>query len=267
MYFSIEMSKFELNGRMLSRETYELSKYSKEKVHPQTERTLTNAVKLDRLSEADKKLVEDARTLFSHKARNLYIFEGIGEMYVDTIRKAVIGFMERTGTTQPPLVIVDYVQILRHRDKYIDGQDKQKLDKNLFELKKLSNRHGLPLVCISSLNRDSYKNLKRITKTAFKESGAVEYTADTLIGMQLEKLAKNKELTEDQIEDETNKQNRELDMVILKNRHGQSAIHDHFVYNTWFNDFSEVPGFARYPSKTDEPSPTERKKALESFDD
>lgn len=251
LYFSIEMSSFELKGRLLSRETYLLSQDNHEHGHAQTERTLTNWSKYNQLSETDKQLVEKARTLFEHQARNLYIFENINEITAETIQKEVINFMVRTGSSEPPLVIVDYLQILHHKDKFVDANDKLKMDRNLFFFKKLSNKFRVPIVCISSFNRDAYKEYKRLQKTSFKDSGNVEYTSDVLIGMQLEKLFRNKQITQEQAEDELNSQIREIDLVILKNRHGQSSIHDHFVYHTWFNDFSEVIGLDRYPKETD----------------
>lgn len=251
LYFSIEMSKYELIGRMISRVTYQLAQGSKGMVHAQTERTLTTYDKVNRLDNNDQELVNQAKQLFRHQARNLYLFENIGEVYAETIQKEVNNFMTRTGTSQPPVVIVDYIQILRSTDKFIDSNDKLKLDKNMFFFKKLSNDMRLPIILISSFNRDAYKNWTRITMTSFKESGSVEYTSDVLIGMQLERLAKNGTLTPEQASEELSNDVREIDLIILKNRHGKRDVHTHFNYHTWFNDFVEVPGFDRYPQKGD----------------
>lgn len=248
-YFSIEMSKFQMTGRMLSRETYLLAQDKREPGHAQTGRTLTNYYQVSQLSEPDRQLVEKAKIKFRQKAKNLYLFENIGEIYPETIRNTILTVISRTGNSQPPVIIIDYVQILRSRDKYIDGNDKLKLDKNLFFFKKLSNEYRLPIVLISSLNRDSYKDYKRITMTSFKESGSVEYTSDVLIGMQLEKLARDGSMTQEQASAELSNDVREIDLIVLKNRDGKRDTHSHFVYNTLFNDFREVPGFNRYPVK------------------
>ena len=249
LYFSVEMSKFELTGRLLSKTTYLLANSKKGLGHAQTERSLTTYSKLKTLDSKDQKLIQDSKVLFGHQARNLYLFENIGEIYAETIQSEIINFMTRTGTTQPPVIIVDYIQIIRSRDKFIDANDKLKLDKNLFFFKKMSNDMRLPIVLISSLNRDAYKKWSRITTTSFKESGSIEYTSDVLIGMQLEKLAKDGKLTPEQASEELSKEVREIDLIILKNRHGKRDVHTHFHYHTWFNDFSEVPGFERYPKK------------------
>ena len=250
LFFSVEMSKFELTGRLLSKETYLLSRSEKDG-HAQTERSLTTFDKQNRLDMTDKAIIEKAKTLFRHHARNLYLFENIGEIYPETIKNEVINFMTRTGNAQPPVVIVDYIQILRSMDRFIDTNDKLKIDKALFFFKKLSNDKRLPVVLISSLNRDSYKNWSRITMTAFKSTGNIEYTSDVLIGMQLEKLARDGEITPEQASEELSKDIREIDLVILKNRHGKRDVHTHFKYHTWFNDFVEVQGFDRYSSKTE----------------
>ena len=132
LYFSVEMSKFELIGRMLSRLAFKLSQVSKKPSHAQTERSLTTFRTVDGLSDIDKEIVWKSKELFTHYARNLYLYENIGEVYAETIQKEVVDFMTRTGKTQPPVVIVDYLQIIRSKDKFIDSNDKLKLDKNLF---------------------------------------------------------------------------------------------------------------------------------------
>ena len=62
--------------------------------------------------------------------------------------------------------------------------DKQNVDRAVFELKRLSRTYKIPVIAISSLNRGSYSS--DICMAAFKESGAIEYSSDVLIGLQLE---------------------------------------------------------------------------------
>ena len=56
-------------------------------------------------------------------------------------------------------------------------------------------------------------------------------------------------MTPEQASAELSKDVREIDLIVLKNRDGKRDTHSHFVYNTLFNDFREVPGFNRYPVK------------------
>ena len=57
------------------------------------------------------------------------------------------------------------------------------MDKAVLELKRISRDFKLPVIAVSSLNRMSYG--QRISMEAFKESGAIEYSSDVLIGLQL----------------------------------------------------------------------------------
>jgi replicative DNA helicase len=66
------------------------------------------------------------------------------------------------------------------------ASDKQNTDKAVFELKRLSRDFKIPIVGISSLNRENYNN--KISMSAFKESGAIEYSSDVLISLQFEAL-------------------------------------------------------------------------------
>ena len=85
-------------------------------------------------------------------------------------------------TGQHPVIIVDYVQILKTPDVRLT--DKQKTDENVVELKRISRDYNVPVIGISSFNRENYT--APVNMTAFKESGALEYTSDVLIGLQYE---------------------------------------------------------------------------------
>jgi replicative DNA helicase len=88
------------------------------------------------------------------------------------------------------------------------------------------------VVVISSLNRASYT--KSITMEAFKESGAIEYGTDVLIGLQIRNRFIYKTgngvstKTESQYhqeaaehyERETSKDIREIELKVIKNRNG-----------------------------------------------
>ena len=68
---------------------------------------------------------------------------------------------------------------------------------------------------------------------AFKESGAVEYSSDTLIGLQLKGAGKKDfDPTE-----EKRKDPRQIELVILKNRQGKVGDKILFEYYPMFNYF------------------------------
>ena len=135
-------------------------------------------------------------------------------------------------TGNKPVIIIDYLQILA---PYSDrASDKQNTDKAVLELKRISRDCKIPVIAISSLNRSNY-NMK-ISMEAFKESGAIEYSSDVLIGLQLEGVGQG------DFDNEQAKRNnpREIELVILKNRNGATGEKVPFDYYTLFNYFKEA---------------------------
>ena len=78
---------------------------------------------------------------------------------------------------------------------------------------------------------------------AFKESGAIEYSTDVLIGLQLKGVG-NKNFDIDQAK---SKNPREVEAVILKNRNGRTGGKTGFDFYAMFNYFAES-GVAPEPS-------------------
>jgi replicative DNA helicase len=70
---------------------------------------------------------------------------------------------------------------------------------------------------------------------AFKESGAIEYSSDVLIGLQLEGAGEdNFNATEEKQRDP-----RRVELVVLKNRNGSTGTKLEYNYYPRFNYFSE----------------------------
>lgn len=78
------------------------------------------------------------------------------------------------------VVFIDYLQIISKISYNIT--DKEHIDIILTKLKSLSSKYKIPIILISSLNRQSYK--EPISLESFKESGSIEYTSDVVIGLQ-----------------------------------------------------------------------------------
>jgi replicative DNA helicase len=80
-----------------------------------------------------------------------------------------------------PVVIVDYVQILRRLDSETSLDKKSVLDKHMETLKAISMEFDIPVLVISSVNRDSYKDGNtKLTLASLKESGDIEYYAEVV---------------------------------------------------------------------------------------
>ena len=80
------------------------------------------------------------------------------------------------------MIVIDYIQILQNPESKHSLTDKQAVDKNVMELKRISRDYDIPVIGISSFNRDNYTS--PVNMASFKESGAVEYSSDVLIGLQ-----------------------------------------------------------------------------------
>ena len=180
--FSLEMSRDELMARSISRHTYlEAMERTGNSQEAKTQLGVRIGKRWKNYSNKELEILESAKNTYRAYASHLYIHEGIGDIGVTRIKDTVESHIRVTGNK--PLVFIDYLQIMApyHAERY--GQsDKQKTDDNMLELKRLSRDLDLPILAISSLNRENYT--AAINMTAFKESGAIEYSSDVLIGLQ-----------------------------------------------------------------------------------
>ena len=176
LIFSLEMARWELTAKILSRmsfirsiEQYQSQCYAK---------TTREVLLLDYRNEEDKLIAEQSFREFSDWGQRLYTFEGIGDIGVAHVRTEVEKYIKYKKDS--PVVIIDYLQILAPFS--IKMTDKQNTDRNITELKRLSRDFNIPVIGISSFNRESYK--QPVSMASFKESGAIEYSSDVLLALQ-----------------------------------------------------------------------------------
>lgn len=228
--FTLEMARAELMAKSISRHTLiEALDTGIDIQNAKTTRGITTYKRYQYYTDLEKKLIKTAVTNYSNYSNHLFIFEGIGDIGVKQIREAIERHISFTG--KRPVVIIDYLQILAPAD--IRASDKQNTDKNVIELRRISRDFKIPLLAISSLNRASYKD--KVTMEAFKESGAIEYTSDVLIGLQLSGVGNNN-FDVDKAKAENP---RKVELIILKNREAATGKHIQFDYYTPFNYFEE----------------------------
>ena len=190
LIFSLEMATSELIAKSISRLTFQISKARN--MPQKYARTVRNVLKDEADSETSRALLEDAEAQYINYADRVYIVEGVMDYGVKEIGEAVKKHIYYTGNT--PLIIVDYLQILTAADKY--QTDKQRTDESVKILKQISRDINAPIIAISSFNRENYK--EAVNMASFKESGGIEYSADVLIGLQLngiDRKIKNKDGT------------------------------------------------------------------------
>ena len=256
LIFSLEMSKRELLSKIISRFTFENNRDSARN----TIEILNNFTSKDDEAKAIRQR-ENRNSAFDRLkefANKIYISEGIGDININAIRSRIEEHIKITGNI--PFVLIDYVQIICPLD--FKMTDKQATDRNITELKRISRDFNCVILGISSFNRESYK--EEVSLTSFKESGAIEYGSDVLIGLQYKALekeekfspTKGKELETDtqynkrkqlfykELEEKRSKgEFLPLQIKILKNRNGRTGKADIYFkppYNYFTDDIELI---------------------------
>lgn len=242
LFFSLEQSRYELIAKSISRETAQICENEGQplKTNAKTIRGITDTSRYDKYTSGEIETLTRAISNYKSKAQNLYIFEGLGDIGVQDIKDAVEKHIRATG--KRPIVFIDYLQIMQAPDDK-NRTDKQIVDTNISSLKKLSRDLKLTIVGISSFNRDSYS--AGVNMASFKESGAIEYSSDVLIGLQFtdidytKQTDSGKQSIRDQLEEAKKADPRKITAKILKNRNGALGDVD-FEYYPAYNLYKPV---------------------------
>lgn len=230
LIFSLEMSRFELMARSISRHTCLIaSKSGLDNLFMKTSRGITSKDRYAGYSTQEQDLIGESFTAYNEYNQRIFTVEGMGDVSALDIRQRVMTHIAITG--KKPVVIIDYLQLLSPCNDRLS--DKQNIDKSVLELKRISRDFKLPVLGISSLNRDSYKD--PISMKAFKESGGIEYSSDVLIGLQFFGVGAK----EFEVDEAKRKHPRDIELVVLKNRSGQTGGKISYKYYSMYNYFEE----------------------------
>lgn len=136
-------------------------------------------------------------------------------------------------TKKKPVVIIDYLQFIRPGNM-VTGTDKQIMDNIISSLVFTAKIQRIPILAISSLNRGGYDS--PVTMASFKESGFIEYSCETMLGLQLKGVG-----TKDfDVFMARAKNPREVELVLIKGRGIEvGAVIDYRFYGK-HNFFEEV---------------------------
>lgn len=186
LIFSLEMSKAELNAKILSRFTYEAHHGARtEECNCCTASDIllgkiTNLAHYNPNLGYRDSLYSKARQRAGKLAQHLYLFVGENDVAVDNIRATVKRHRKATG--KDPFVIVDYLQILQPSDGTQFSDKRLLTDYDVTTLKTIARDNNVPVLAISAFNRTSY--LEGVSSSSFRESSGIEYSSDILLGMQ-----------------------------------------------------------------------------------
>ena len=90
-------------------------------------------------------------------------------------------------------------------------------------------------MAISSINRQSYSS--KAALSALKESGQIEFTGDAVLMIQPSEISD--ENAKDKYEEVLSQEERDLEVVLLKNRYG-ALKKAYFKFYAQFNLFAEI---------------------------
>lgn len=245
-YYSIEMTRHSIAAKALARTIF---CQSSAKMKIRANRFMTadgpnafTAKEWDSIEEAQKALEEGFR--------NFYVIESLDKKPVSgkEIYEQVPQLLKKSGK-EKCVVFVDYLQLLSYPSE--DGNTHQPdmrtiVDTNLNYLKALASDCNIPIVVISSLSRSN--NGSPVQTSDFKESGNIEYSADVLMAMQFTKTPPRKKNTDYAafFQKEKSKSPRELDVIVLKQRYGNSGSEakvsfDYYPETDYFTLAGTVP--------------------------
>lgn len=253
LYFSLEMSRHVLLARTVSR------RLKKDNFVDLSAKEILN------FKEENRPLILDAYSKIYDKTEekgNIYLIDNSKENESDAFisREHLSYYVEfaKTESTDEkgnkiynyPVVIIDYVQILRRSEGENSLDKKSLLDKHMETLKALSSKYDIPVLVISSLNRDSYKDdSSKLTLASLKESGDIEYYAEVIFLLDYNrdqyKTKKGKgesSYTSFSIEEakriSKDKGYSELNVIIAKDRNGVASNSPIYYYgkSTYFTE-------------------------------
>lgn len=240
LIISLEMARTQLMAKSISRHTLIEAQKENDIGLAKTSRGITTGARYEHYSDKEKQLIRKAIDKYSEYADHLYIKGEIGKIGTDEIREAVEKHKKIMG--RAPILIIDYLQILKAYD--VRATDKRNIDENVVALKQLSRDYKIPVFVISSFNREGYKGgAKEATMTDFKESGAIEYGADVLIGLHFKGAGQ----PGFDLDEAYNTEPREVELKILKNREGKPGQRIEYAYYPKFNYFTEWISGATFP--------------------
>ena len=253
IYCSYEMSRLELFAKSITRKLF------LEKPELSRRLNLTSANIRRGAGRNLPELLEVVKTCADSTKHNLYV--------VEASNKGVCGLL---GGLKPilddaetsPVIAIDYLQIIPGEVKTVGAKDK--IDDVILRLKDFQRETNSTLLVISSFNRENY--FRPITFSSFKESGAIEYSADVIWGLEnygivIDEDTGKKKLDQDAVIEMSRQPVRLIKFACLKNRNG-SAYECFFSYDAAHDNFSPCKDEDEYFDARDESKHDDEKKYI-----
>lgn len=245
--YSIEMSPEQLSARIMSRIAFQNG-------HPE----LTESAIMS-MPELPEWLIEMVESEAKESCKELHISE-IGEtpLSIEAIPQD-LGTLRARSPEKPVFAIIDYLQILKSENP--TDNRRLDIDVGLMHLAAFCHTCNVSVLVLSSLNRASYD--QPISLGSFKESGGIEYSADSVIGLQFEGAGddsqKRSYAKKNNVRNVKKEYPRKLEAVVLKSRFSSAGESSKFKYYSANHVFVET-------TKVDKAKSTEQQRG-ETFKD
>lgn len=237
IYCSFEMSKAELFTKSVVRELYRKNPQMSERLN------LTSANIRRGAMRGSRELQEQA-AIFAQSATNLKVAELSNTSVTELIEglKPLCADVDRS-----PVICLDYLQIIPSKGSKASSS-KEKVDEIMLRLKDFQRSTNATLLVISSFNRENY--YQKVGFSSFKESGAIEYSADVIWGLENYGVDAEGKLDKDEVIKMSKEKVRKIKFSCLKNRNG-GAYECFFHYYAAYDYFEsckeeETIGIRRY---------------------
>lgn len=231
-YISMEMSKLDLFGKIISRHSLELLN-GKERQHAFSMADITGGSASISTDPKTKLLFDDSINRFSNYAKRVFIINGYDSFGIKDIKRIIENHISLTG--RKPILFIDYIQLLRPNEKLTEMQN---ISATITGLKYLVSQ-GVPVFAISSLNRASYDNPAKLE--GLKGNGELEYSCEVCMVLDFKEMFRcQKNKTEFDLNAEKAKPEKEVTMTILKSRNGSSGGRIDYVFYSKWNYFDEI---------------------------
>lgn len=183
LIFSLEMSASELVAKSASRLSVSVSeKLGCQRTYAKSANDFLILSNQKNFNERDDQVIFESLNEYDKYSNKIHIYEGeTKDLSFKDVESKIRNYV-KSGLH--PIVVIDYLQLLALSgdDEFMRLSDKQKIDKIVMDLKKLSRELELTIIAISSFNRESYTT--PVAMSAFKESGNIEYTSSVVIALQ-----------------------------------------------------------------------------------
>ena len=223
IYCSFEMSKAELFTKSIVRELYRRSPEMSERLN------LTSANIRRGACSGSRELIEQA-AMFANSVMNLKVAE-LSNMSVTELIEGLKPLV--VDEDRSPVICVDYLQIIPSKNSKV-GSVKEKIDEVMLRLKDFQRETSATLLVISSFNRENY--YQPVSFSSFKESGAIEYSADCIWGLENYGVDAEGKLDKGEVIKMSKEKVRKVKFSCLKNRNG-GAYECFFRYHAAYDYF------------------------------